>query len=95
MTELTKLEILVKPSKKRFHIYKDVDGRIIAELTAPPTKGKANKELIQYLTKKLGCRVNLLKGHASTTKLLAIPLSPTELEKRLQNIMEADSRGKK
>ncbi len=86
MNKTTRMQILVKPSKKTFRLYKDEEGRLIAELTSPPTKGKANKELLQKLAKKLECRVNLVRGHASTTKVVEVSLSQDELEEKLNRV---------
>ncbi len=86
----SRMEVLVKPSKKRFKLYLDDDGRLVVELMSPPTKGKANKELLQNLKKKLGCNVNLVRGQTSTIKLLEFTLSETELKRRINELVEAD-----
>lgn len=93
MSVVSRVEILVKPSKKKFRLYRDEDGRIIVELTSPPAKGKANKELLQKLTKILGCPVNLIKGQTSTTKLVEVPLTQAEVEARITRYVEAVNRG--
>jgi len=44
-------------------------------LTAPPIKGKANNELLDFLSQLLGIaksRVDIIKGHTTKNKLLAI-----------------------
>jgi hypothetical protein len=51
------------------------DGTIILHVTAPPTEGKANKEVAKCLAKKFGkpsSKVRLLAGLHSKTKIIEI-----------------------
>jgi uncharacterized protein len=62
-------------------------GALEVKISAPPEKGKANQELIEFLSKRLGLpksRITLLKGQASRLKLLVIEgVTQAELEQRL------------
>ena len=51
------------------------DGILQVRITAPPVKGKANKELIAFLSKSLGVNkssLSIVKGHTSRNKVIAI-----------------------
>jgi len=56
-------------------------------VAAPPVKGKANKELISFLSKVLGVgksSVSIAQGHTSRSKLIAVDgLTQQEIMKRL------------
>ena len=58
-------------------------------VAAPPLKGKANKELIAFLARKLGLKkgdLTILKGHTSRTKLVSVAgLAPEEVARRLSS----------
>ena len=63
------------------------DGVLRVKVSAPPIKGKANKELITFLGRLLGVGkggVNIMKGHTARNKVVAIDgLSREEVMKRL------------
>jgi len=63
-----------------------VDGVLRVKIAAPPIRGKANKELIAFLSRLLGVgkgSVNVIKGHTSRSKVVAIDgLSREEVMKR-------------
>ncbi len=56
-------------------------------VSAPPVKGKANKELIAFLSRLLGVgknRVSIIRGHTTKNKVIAISgLSEEDIMKRL------------
>lgn len=63
------------------------DGVWQVKVSAPPIKGKANKELIAFLSEILGVgrsSLSIIKGHTSRNKLMAIDgLTQAEVMKRL------------
>lgn len=63
------------------------DGVLRVKVSAPPIKGKANRELITFLSRLLGVgkgSVNIIKGHTTRNKVVAIDgLSREEALKRL------------
>ncbi len=63
------------------------DGVLRVKVSAPPIKGKANKELITFLSWLLGVSkgsVNIIKGHTTRNKVVAIDgLSREEVMERL------------
>ena len=63
------------------------DGVLRVKISAPPVKGKANRELIAFLGQKLGVgkdNLTIIKGHTSRNKVIAIDgLSQEEVIRRL------------
>jgi uncharacterized protein (TIGR00251 family) len=71
----TKLSVRVIPNASKNEILGLTDGVWRVKIAAPPDKGKANKELIEFFSKRLGLKkdkVSILKGHTSHSKLIAI-----------------------
>ena len=67
------------------------DGILKVKLTASPVDGKANKELIKLLSKKLSVaktRIEIVAGHTSQNKLIAITGVSTDfVNKRIAEIL--------
>jgi uncharacterized protein (TIGR00251 family) len=66
--------VFVKPSSKKAAITLQ-DDIVQVSLKSSPTKGKANKELIELLAKTLDIqksRIYIQRGLTSSTKILAI-----------------------
>ncbi len=63
------------------------DEVLRVKVSVPPIKGKANRELITFLSRLLGVgkgSVNIIKGHTTRNKVVAIDgLSRAEVVKRL------------
>ncbi len=83
----SKLSIKVIPNSSKNEIVGLKDGVWKLKIAAPPDKGKANKELIDFLSELLGLRkadLNLIKGQASHKKLIGIDgLTEEEISRRL------------
>lgn len=81
------LPVRVHPGAKRNAISGTHDGALKVSLTTPPTDGRANAALIEFLAERLGvprARVTLLTGAASRTKTLRIVgLTQNEVEEKL------------
>jgi uncharacterized protein len=81
------LPVRVHPGAKRNAINGTHDGALKVSLTTPPTDGRANAALIEFLAERLGiprARVSLLTGAASRTKTLRIVgLTQNEVEEKL------------
>jgi uncharacterized protein (TIGR00251 family) len=77
----------VHPNAARNELVGFAQGVLRLKVAAPPVKGKANKELIAFLARKLGLSqgdLTILKGHTSRRKLISVVgLSREELEQRL------------
>ena len=68
------LKIIVKPSSPKNEIIffdKNKQSLKIA-VKAPPEKGKANQELIKFISKLLQRKVEIVKGLTSREKILKI-----------------------
>ena len=82
-----KISVRVHPSATKNEIVGFSDGVLQVRVSAPPVKGKANRELIAFLSEKLGVtkgKVDIIKGHTTRNKVVAINgLSQEELAKRL------------
>ena len=84
-----KISLRVYPNASRNEIVGFTEGVLRVRVSAPPIKGKANKELITFLSRLLGVgkgSVNIIKGHTIRNKVVAIDgLSREEVMKRLSS----------
>ncbi len=82
-----KISLRVYPNASRNEMGGFTDGVLRVKVSAPPIKGKANRELITFLSRLLGVgkgSVNIIKGHTTRNKVVAIDgLSREEIMKRL------------
>jgi uncharacterized protein len=83
----SKLSVKILPNAPRNEILSFLNGVWRIKIGAPPEKGKANKELIAFLSEYLKIRkeaILILKGHTSHNKLVGIlGLTPEETISRL------------
>lgn len=81
------LRLRVYPNARRSEVAGFTGGVLQVRVTAPPVKGKANKELTHLLSQALGVSqssLTIVKGHASRSKVIAIDgLSRDEIVNRL------------
>jgi len=79
----------VHPNAARNELVGFSEGVLRVRVAAPPVKGKANKELIAFLARKLGLSkgdLTILRGHTSRHKLISIAgLTREELNQRLSS----------
>ena len=71
----TTIVIQVHPKAKQNKVVRFKDGILHLRIAAPPTKGRANEELIKFLNSILGVTKNQLtieRGMASKKKIVAI-----------------------
>jgi uncharacterized protein (TIGR00251 family) len=69
------LELRVYPNAGRNEVIGFTEGILQVRVSAPPVKGKANKELTAFLSKALGVSkgsLTVVKGHTSRNKIIAI-----------------------
>ncbi|AEC51177.1 hypothetical protein PNA2_0260 [Pyrococcus sp. NA2] len=86
--EGTLIYVLVKPNAKKTEI-EGVDTwkkRIRISVKAPPVKGKANRELVNFLQGLLNAEVILVRGETSREKELLIKGLKVEEVKRKLNL---------
>ena len=70
-----KLKVKITPNSKRNEIIGWFGDQLKIKIAAVPEKGKANKELVNFLSDKLNCPssfISIEKGCISSSKLLAI-----------------------
>jgi len=86
---VTKAEISVRvhPNAARNEVTGVTDGVWQVRVSAAPVKGKANKELIAFLSRLLDVsksQIDIIKGHTTRNKVIAIDgLSQEDIVKRL------------
>jgi len=71
----TIISLKVQPNANRNEIVGLTNGILHVKIAAPPVKGKANKEIIIFLSKLLGTSkdsISIIKGQTSRNKLVAI-----------------------
>ena len=71
----TVLHIKVKPNAKASLLEPAADGTWSAQLKSPPVDGKANRELIELVAERFGCRkadVTIRRGATGRLKLVQI-----------------------
>jgi len=72
------LTVLVKPNAKQSRVVGWPDRKtVIIAVAAPPKKGKANSELIKFLSSKLRVpktEIEIVRGAGSRAKHLRLPL---------------------
>lgn len=82
-----KISLRVYPNASRNEMVGFTDGVLRVKVSAPPIKGKANRELVTFLSRLLGVgksSVNIIKGHTARNKVVAIDgLSRAEVIQRL------------
>jgi len=83
----TEISVRVHPNAARNEVTGVTEGIYRVRVSAPPVKGKANKELIAFLSQLLGVgksRVVIITGHTTRNKIVAIDgLSQEDIMKRL------------
>jgi len=84
----TIIAIRVHPSASRNEIMGWTGDVLRINIAATPEKGKANKELIDFISNKLSIRkdqVEIVKGHTSRNKTIGISgLSQAEVMERIE-----------
>ncbi len=69
------LIVKVTPNAPKNRIDGFVDGVLKVKIQAPPDKGKANEELVDFLAEEFGIaksRIEVVSGHTSRLKKLKI-----------------------
>ena len=69
------INVHVVPNARETGILLEHDGGITMRVNAPPLKGRANREIVKWLSKKLGTSSSLIRivaGLASNLKVIAI-----------------------
>ncbi len=70
----TTFKIIVKPNSARNEILRYDEGRdaYLVSIKAKPEGGKANVEIVRFLSKALGKRVRIVRGLRGREKLVRV-----------------------
>ncbi|MFC1950660.1 DUF167 domain-containing protein [Chloroflexota bacterium] len=88
-TSANKAKILLRvyPGANKKEVTGFTDGVLRLKVSTPPIRGKANKELIAFLSQLLGIgkgNIDIIKGHTTRNKVVSIDgLNQKEVMKRL------------
>ncbi|MFC2066526.1 DUF167 domain-containing protein [Chloroflexota bacterium] len=89
----TMISLFVHPNAAVNEITDFTGGVLRVRVAAPPVKGKANRELVAFLSKVLGVSkgsLTIVKGHTSRNKVIAVnALSQTDISQRLLLILSS------
>jgi uncharacterized protein (TIGR00251 family) len=84
-----RISLRVSPNAPRNEVVGFSDGILRVKIAAPPLRGKANRELVAFLSRLLGVSQSslaIIKGHTSRSKTVAVSgLSQQEVLGRLQS----------
>jgi len=82
-----KISLRVYPNASRNEVAGFSEGVLRVKVSAPPIRGKANRELITFLSQLLGVSkgsIDIIKGHTARNKVVVIDgLSQEEVMNRL------------
>ena len=82
-----KISLRVSPGAAKSELLSFRDGVLRVKIAAPPVRGKANSELLTFLSRVLGISrdaLTIIKGHTSRGKVITINgLSQEEVMRRL------------
>jgi len=82
-----RISLRVRPGAARSEIVDFAGGVLEVRVAAPPVKGKANKELIDVLSRALSVsrgHITIVSGHTSRNKVIAVEgLSRDHIIRRL------------
>lgn len=76
------VDVKVIPNAKRQEIKVEA-GILKVKVISRPERGKANQELIEYLSEVLGVKkgdIKIVKGEKDTRKVVSLPLDESRLE---------------
>ena len=71
----SRISIRVYPGAARNEVVGFSNGVLRVKVSAPPVKGKANRELVAFLSQLLGVSqdsISIIKGHTSRNKIITI-----------------------
>jgi len=72
---VVRFSVNVKPSSSNNRLLLEPDGGFQLRVKAPPTKGRANREIVRWLSKSLNVpssAINIVRGEHSKEKIIEI-----------------------
>ena len=89
---MTTLRLKIKPGSKLNALHKDAHGNWLVKIKAPPVDGKANNEVIRFLSEILEVpksSITLSGGFTSSYKRFHIAaLSEEQIQKQLRKFLD-------
>jgi uncharacterized protein (TIGR00251 family) len=73
--DVVRLTVNVKPLRSETKLVVEPDGTLTMHVAVPPVKGKANREIVRWLSKRLrtsSSNVQLVSGFHSRVKVIGI-----------------------
>jgi uncharacterized protein (TIGR00251 family) len=70
-----RISLKVYPNAPKNEVLDSTEGVLRVRIAAPPVRGKANRELLSFLSQLLGVRQSslaIIKGHTSRSKVVAV-----------------------
>ena len=90
-TKYFKVIIQVQPNAHENKVDRYKDGIVYLKITAPPIRGKANKEVLAFLSSILNMSkssLEIVKGETNKKKILAVKgLNQLEFFQRIENVI--------
>ena len=88
--ERATITVQVQPNASRNQVTRYADGVLHVRIAAPPVRGKANRELIEFLSDILGVSrssLSIEKGHTSRRKVIAVEgMEQGEVMERIEGL---------
>ena len=88
--------VRVQPGARKSCVVGFQDGVLRLKIAAPPVDGKANRELIDFLSRVLGIRksnISIEKGETSKNKMIAVSgISKAQIVDKITNASTSASR---
>jgi len=75
VSDHVRLTVHVKPLRSETKLLCDLDGTLTMHVAAPPVKGKANREIIRWMSRRLqtsSSNVQMVAGFHSNVKVIEI-----------------------
>jgi len=93
VSNVVRLTLNVKPLRRGTKLFGEADGTLTIHVAAPPREGKANREIVRWLSKMLrtsSANVRLVAGFYSNVKVIEITgMSEAEIAAVLGKVQPA------
>ncbi len=87
MEKETRIFVRIQPGASKSELVGETGGVWRIRVAAPPREGKANRELIEFLSDKLDIaksRISIIRGESARDKVISVSeLSEEQVRKRL------------
>ncbi|MEM2916310.1 MAG: DUF167 domain-containing protein [Candidatus Woesearchaeota archaeon] len=69
---MARLQVKVKPNARKTELLSHEGNSMVVAVAVPPEKGKANLELVKFLSRKLKKQVRIVSGFRNSSKTVEI-----------------------